>query len=135
MRQRPPLATANSWPHQPMPAARIALPFSNHYSASDYARIARGYVPQGSDDPWFVYLSGDCLSFHRSVSGYCIYQVQFAPTATGVQAVAAWANRDRAQFRRDDIARDVGDLERLIEHYLLHWAYLTPEEPPRKEER
>lgn len=120
-------ATRDSWPISPLPDARARLAIGNAYSAEDYARIGRGFVPHDGDDRWFIYLEDDWLSIHRSWTGQCIYRVRFAPDGEQYRIAEAWANRDPAQFRRTDDAADVGDLERLIEHFLLHWAYLTPE--------
>ena len=120
-------ATGDSWKISPLPDARARLAFANRYSAEDYARLACGFIPTSMDDRWFAYLAEGWLSFHRSWTGHCIYRVRFAREGEGYRAVEAWANRDPAQFRRADDAADVGDLERLIEHLLLGWAYLTPE--------
>ncbi len=122
-----PAATGASWQITPLPAARAPFCFTNRYDAADYARITHGLIPQTMDDRWFVYHADGWVYFHRSWSGYCIYQVRFSPDGDHFRAVEAWANRDPAQFRRADTAADADDLERLIEHYLLHWAYLTPE--------
>ena len=120
-------ATRDSWRNSPLPEARARLAIRNAYSADDYARIGRGFVPHDGDDRWFIYLEDDWLSIHRSWTGQCIYRVRFAPDGEQFRIAEAWANRDPAQFRRTDDAADVGDLERLIEHFLLNWAYLTPE--------
>lgn len=120
-------ATRDSWRIAPLPAARVELRFTNRYTAAEYERLKDGLIPASIDDRWFAYLEDDWLALHRSWSGYCLYRVRFAPDGDGVRAVEAWANRDLAQFRRADAAADVDDIERLIEHHLLNWAYLTPE--------
>ena len=120
-------ATRDSWPISPLPAARVRLPFTNRYTAAEYARLAEGLIPASMADRWFAYLEDDWLALHRSWSGHCLYRVRFAPDGDGVRAVEAWANRDPDQFRRADDAADLDDIERLIEHHLLNWAYLTPE--------
>lgn len=72
-------ATRDSWPISPLPDARARLAIRNAYSAEDYARIGRGFVPHDGDDRWFIYLEDDWLSIHRSWTGQCIYRVRFAP--------------------------------------------------------
>lgn len=120
-------ATRDSWPIVPLPTARARIQFTNRYTADEYARLKRGLVPTSTDERWFAYLDDDWLALHRSWTGYCLYRVRFAPDGDGVRAVEAWANRDPAQFRRANDAVDRDDIERLIEHHLLNWAYLTPE--------
>lgn len=105
-------ATRDSWQISPFPAARARVRFVNRYTAAEYERLKQGLIPASMDDRWFAYLEDDWLALHRSWTGYCFYRVRFAPDGNGVRA---------------DDAADTDDIERLIEHYLLNWAYLPPE--------
>lgn len=122
-------ATRASWPTEPWPSARARIPIEREYSAAEYARIARGFIPKEIEDHWFIYLEDNWLALHRSWTGYCIFQVRFIATGAGYRIAEAWANRDRAQYRAVDDAADATTMLRLIELLLLGRSFLTPEWP------
>lgn len=122
-------ATRASWRTLPFPAARAAIPIARTYTAAEYARIARGFIPRDMDDRWFIYLEGDTLALHRSWTGACIFRVRFAPAGDGYRIAEAWANRDAGQYRVTDVHEDATHLARLIDLLLLKQPFLTPEWP------
>lgn len=122
-------ATRASWRTLPFPAARAAIPIARTYTAAEYARIARGFIPRDMDDRWFIYLDGDTLALHRSWTGACIFLVRLVPVGAGYRIAEAWANRDPAQYRVTDAGKDATDIARLIDLLLLKQPLLAPEWP------
>jgi putative phosphoesterase len=111
-------ATRASWKIQPMPEARNALPFTRDFSATEYERLRRGLIPRDMDDHWFVYLEDDWLYWHRSWTGFCIFQVRLEPVGGDWRAVEVWVNGDPGQYRAMDKSSDVDHLNRLFEMLL-----------------
>ena len=123
------VATRTSWKMLPFPAARAAIPLAREYTAAEWARIARGFIPHGTDDRWFIYLEGETLAMHRSWTGACIFLVRFARSGDGYRIAEAWANRDPEQYRVTDAQKDAVDITRLIDLFLLRRPFLAPEWP------
>ena len=114
-------ATAVSWPNKPMPSQRAELALEGRYTRAEVAQISLGFVPQGPQDKWFIYLKDEWLHVHRSQTGTCIFQLNLVPVedGEGYTAVKAIANRDPAQYRVTDDEYDVQLLSYLVDHLLL----------------
>ncbi len=69
-------ATRDSWKTVPMPESRRPLAWRCEFSPDELAALARGLIPQEMEDKWFIFLEDDVLSFHRSWTGICCYQVR-----------------------------------------------------------
>jgi hypothetical protein len=107
-----------------MPARTARLPFTGSYSAAEYERIQRGLIPQSMDDKWFIVEDGGTLSFHRSWTGRCYYQVRIERVEDRYQVVDARLNREVA----GDLVEEARLLRYLIETYLLgHQDFPFPE--------
>jgi hypothetical protein len=70
--------TRDSWKSTPMAQQHKPLDFTASYVKADAELILAGHRPQGMDDKWFIYAEGDCLFFHRSWTGLCVYRIRFA---------------------------------------------------------
>ena len=90
-------ATRQSWRIEPMPAQRERIELRRRYSREEYERLARGHIPASQDDKWFVYVEDDIVRIHRGWTGFCIFEVELAPSGEGYEVKAAWANRDPEQ--------------------------------------
>lgn len=107
-----------------MPGRRARLAWERHFTAEEYTRLSWGHIPQEMEDRWFVFMEpdedGDHLYFHRSWTGYCIYQVRLAPDGDGYGVRAVYVNRDPDQYRSQSEASDLALLvELLIDGLLL----------------
>jgi hypothetical protein len=71
------------------------------------------------EDKWFVYLEEDCLYFHRSWTGTCIYMVRLREVSGGYAVAESWVNRDPDQYKNTDLDYDTNVLTFLIERLLL----------------
>ncbi|HYW73662.1 MAG TPA: hypothetical protein VE961_21750 [Pyrinomonadaceae bacterium] len=103
----------------PLPASRARLPFQRAFSQAEYDQIAWGLIPLQMEDKWFIFLEADCLYFHRSWTGICVYQVAFATRDGAAVVTEALVNRDRSQYRGADDAYEAALLAFLIDNFLL----------------
>jgi len=81
-----------------MPAQRAEIELTARFTPEEFARIERGHVPEQMEDKWFVWMGDDLvLHAHRSWSGTCVFEVQFARGDETCDVVGAWANADPEQ--------------------------------------
>ena len=105
---------------RPMSPLHEQLPFARTFTREEYDVIARGLVPAGMDDRWFIFLENNQLYFHRSWTGTCIYQVTLDRTdSDSIVVTEALVNRDPDEYKTADDEFDVGLLSFLIENLLL----------------
>jgi hypothetical protein len=102
-----------------MPDERATLSLERTFSEDEYGLLSLGHIPQEMEDRWFAYLDGDWLSFHRSWTGYCIYQVRLARESAGYRVAEAWVNRDPDQYPSKSDESDVAILSGLLIDGLL----------------
>ncbi|MBN1565755.1 MAG: hypothetical protein JXA10_18070, partial [Anaerolineae bacterium] len=101
---------------QPLPDQKTRLNVQIVITGDQYEKLRWGYIPRAMEDHWFYFMEDDCLYLHRSWTGFCIFQVTFAPADDGYKAVEIWANRDPDQYQGDaDYDRDwlTGFLQRI----------------------
>lgn len=119
METQPENATRASWRTEPLPDRRASLSVRRVYSAAEYARIARGFIPQQMEDKWFIFLEGDRLYLHRSWTGLALFEVRFEPHGGDYVLAEAWVNRDPDQYESTDDDFDAALLLFLIDRLLL----------------
>jgi ribA/ribD-fused uncharacterized protein len=119
LQERQPFASRQSWKVLPLPEARTRLTIERTFSPKEYERVRRGVIPQEMEDKWFIFLEDDWLYFHRSWTGFCIYQVRLEPVADGYRVAEVWVNRDPEQYTQTEDSQDVSSLHRLIDAVLL----------------
>ncbi len=119
MEMQPASATRESWKNEPLPDRRASLSVRRVYSAAEYARIARGFIPQQMEDKWFIFLEGDRLYLHRSWTGLALFEVRFEPHGGDYVLAEAWVNRDPDQYKSTDDDFDAALLLFLIDRLLL----------------
>ena len=112
-------ATRDRGQTQPLPQARTKLELRRTYTPQEYEQIALGLIPEEMEDKWFIFLEDDCLHLHRSWTGFCTYEVQFAERDGQHEIVEAWVSRDPEQYRETDDAFDAAMLLFLIDRLLL----------------
>ena len=112
-------AKPDSWQTKPMPEARVRLRIDRTFSADDYAKLQRGFIPRVMEEKWFIYFEDGWLRFHRSWTGFCIFQLRLERSGNGYRVAEAWANRDRGQYGGTDEADEVALVMWLIDNLLL----------------
>lgn len=76
-------------------------------------------IPEVMEDKWFIYLENNWLYFHRSWTGFCIYQLSIEPVTDGYKVVESWVNRDKEQYGNTDDTYDLALMTFLIDRLLL----------------
>lgn len=103
----------------PMPSSKSRLSFNREFTQEEYDHIVLGMIPLSMDEKWLIFLEDDWLYFHRSWTGFCIYQLRLEKTQYGYSVAEVWVNRDPNQYKGTDDAHDVALLSFLIENFLL----------------
>jgi len=112
---------------RPMPALHAEIPFARMFTQAEYYVIARGLIPAGMDDRWFIFLENNQLYFHRSWTGVCVYQITLEHTADSFMVTKALVNRDPDEYKIADDAFDLGLITFLIDNLLLGRPARLPE--------
>jgi hypothetical protein len=102
-----------------MPAQHARLTWERLFSADEWRRISHGLVPTRMEQKWFVFADDFVVHFHRSSSGYCIYQMAVQPSDAGFSVVSILVNRDPEQYRSCDDAYDLALLDFVISNLML----------------
>lgn len=114
-------AKRSSWFTHPLPEKRELLPFHLYFqrpfSQEEFKKICLGHMPADMDDRWFIFFENDWLYFHRSWTGYCMYQLRFEQQGLSYHVKEAWVNRDINQYTCDDAEWDIWQLRGLFSHY------------------
>ena len=110
------IANRSSWKTLPLPAQRAKLNIERTFSEQDYLRLKHGLIPKAMEDKWFIFMENDVLSFHRSWTGMCIYEVHFDKQRVMTEVLV---NRDSEQYKETDNEYDEKLLNFLIDNLLL----------------
>lgn len=82
---------------KPLPQARKWLCYSRSFTPDEYRQIIFGHIPKEMEDKWFIFFETDKIYFHRSWTGFCIYEVELRPAGKLYLADGVWVNRDPGQ--------------------------------------
>jgi hypothetical protein len=97
-----------------MPANRQRFDFPFTFTKEEMDCLTEGFVPQDMDDRWFVFYEDGWLYLHRSWTGYCVYQLRFAPRGPLFAVEEAWVNRDPEQYGDTDSENEVRRLRDVL---------------------
>jgi hypothetical protein len=130
-------ATREAWKTVAMPEQKSRLAWPRTFTSQEFDRLSRGLIPAAMEDKWFIYLEDQVLYFHRSWTGFCIYQLHLKPAGDGWAATEAWVNRDNEQYKATSDDYDSALLAFLIDNLLLGKRHpfpmpnnLSPQTPP-----
>ena len=98
----------------PMPASRATIAIDRRFSAEEMRRIRRGVTPEQMEDKWFAFFEDGWVHFHRSWTGFCIFQLKLAKTAEGWRVEEAWVTEEDSQYRSRGDAGDVALLKNVM---------------------
>jgi hypothetical protein len=113
------IAERGSWKTLPV-GSMTPFPYVSSFSQAQYETIRHGLVPVDMDDKWFIFWEADSLFFYRSWTGYCVYRVDFHPSADGFQVARAAVSTEVSQYRRRSDQDEAALVDRLIRGLLLH---------------
>jgi hypothetical protein len=122
-------ARKDSWKTHPMPEQRAVLNFNAEFSKEEFQKISAGVIPEEMEDKWFIYLDENTLNFHRSWTGFCVFQVEFERANEKYRVTRALVNRNPREYRRTDESYDAALVQFLIAHLLLNKNVDFPQEP------
>ena len=103
----------------PMPPQHITVPLDRLFSKDEAALLKLGFLPQEMQDKWFIYFENNVLYFHRSWTGYCIYQVFFKQEGHSLRMAQAIVNRNPDQYAETRAERDQQMISQVIDVFLL----------------
>jgi len=104
---------------RPLPDKHTLVPLDRRFTAQEMQRIRMGLIPRQMEDKWFIYWCDGRLFRHRSWTGLCIYVVRFSCEQGACVMTEAKVNRDPAQYKATDDARDAALISYLIDVLLL----------------
>jgi len=107
-------ATRRSWKIQPMSDHRRRIDYQRAFSEAEFAKISSGHIPRGMEDKWFAFFEDGWVHFHRSWTGFCIFQLKLAKTAEGWRVEEAWVTEEDSQYRSRGDAGDVALLKNVM---------------------
>lgn len=109
-----------------MPEQQTEVALGQRLTDAEMKQIRRGFIPEQMEDKWFIFWRNNVLSFHRSWTGHCMYQVTFEKDLKGWYMLTAVVNRDPAQYQETDNARDAERIQYLVDVLLLKKPHSFP---------
>lgn len=104
---------------QPMPEQHAILPYHKRLNAEQYLCVRLGFRPLSMDDRWLIYEVDDVLYFHRSWTGFCVYEVHFAHDDGGYVSTELRVNRNEEQYSSSNDHNDLLLVDWLLSSFLL----------------
>lgn len=104
---------------KPLPTKSLSLCLDRLFTAKQMERLRAGLQPEQMEDKWFVYWQDDCLYFHRSWTGYCIYVIHFKADGDSYRMIAADVNGDTEQYSSPGEEQEPSMISNLIDRLLL----------------
>ena len=104
-----------------LPELRETISYQQKFSLSEYQKILRGFLPESSEDRWFIFAENDWVFFHRSWTGEAIFWFSLARLEDRYQVAEAWACRDRNTYDPGEYnqGKDADMIRDLVREYLL----------------
>lgn len=112
-------AYRTSWKNIPMPDLRELFSFERKFSKEEFEKISLGLLPKEMEDKWFIFEENKNIYFHRSWTGFCIYQIQLDEIEDQYAIIQVFVNRDKNQYQNEDNKHDKELLNYLIDNLLL----------------
>lgn len=112
-------ATQDSWTTHPLPEQHARLTADWNFNRGEFEQMKQGLIPEVMEEKWFIYHASGWLHFHRSWTGFCIYQVQLQERDSGYTVEQILVSRDVDQYRKSSDAYDLKLLRYLIDYLLL----------------
>ena len=111
----------SDWGIHPLPEKHETIALEGSFTEQQMQRIKAGFRPRTMDDFWFIYWEEDTLFFHRSWTGFCIYEVKFVREGECYKMIKADINRDPEQYGETNGERDKKTITCLIDSYFFRY--------------
>lgn len=118
--ERRPATCKEDWETRPLPRKRIEIKLDLSFDENAMAQIRKGFLPMVMEEKWFAWFEEPILHFHRSWTGFCIYQIRFEKEENGWRAVSAKVNRNLNQYTEMDDTADQRFVANLIDGWLVN---------------
>ena len=112
-------ARRDDWTTHPLPEQHIVLGADWRYTPDEARRMRLGLIPEVMEDKWFIYHADGRLHFHRSWTGFCIYEVELIEDGAHLRLGEIRVSRDMDQYRKTSVEHDLQLLRFLIDRLLL----------------
>lgn len=89
--------------------------FDRLYSQEEFEKIAAGVIPKQMEDKWFIFYEEPWLYFHRSWTGFCIFEVRFELVTEGVKLAEIHINCSDTQCWGIDDERDIAFITSILD--------------------
>ena len=101
------IALKSSWERSDMPhdlneTIELNLPITEE----ELKCLAMGHIPEVMEDHWFMYFDGECINYHRSWTGYCLYKATVQRTFEGLFISHVVVNRNPDVYTCTDAEKD-----------------------------
>jgi ADP-ribosylglycohydrolase len=93
----------------------IALTFTD----KQFSKLSKGLIPREMEDKWFIFYENGALYFHRSWTGYGIYQAPLTKEHGSYSIKEFWAERNQEKYKNEDDNTDIETISFLIASGLL----------------
>ena len=107
-------ASRNSWHIREMPSRHERFRLGMEITATEKAVLEYGHIPEAMEDHWFMYFEDSIIHYHRSWTGYCIFEARIEPEEDHFIVTEARVNRYPGHYKETDVERDRHLLARLI---------------------
>ena len=87
-------ATQDSWKTLPMPEKHVTVPMDIALTADQMANVRLGHIPVAMEDHWFMYCTDSRICYHRSWTGYCIFEADYEASGDGFKVTRLTINTD-----------------------------------------
>ena len=108
---------ASDWKIECMPHPHTEVELNVPLTDDEFEVLALGHCPEVMEDHWFMYFDGRSFNFHRSWTGFCIYQVHVERAHSqkeGYVITGATVNRCKDQYTEVSDERDRLMIEILV---------------------
>ncbi len=110
-------ARASSWENlQPLPEQLVKIELNIGFTHEQSNLIRLGFVPKVMEDKWFSYFKNNVLHQFRSWTGFCIDEIYFESTSTGLHALYAKVNRDSREYSQQNELLDAERIKSMLRH-------------------
>lgn len=101
----------------PMPKSRRRLRLHRAFSPIESALIRKGFV----GEKWFGFFDpkSSVLQIHRSITGFCVFTLEFQETRGGCEISKAWVNMNSEQYSSAGTEHDIAVALWVLDNFSL----------------